>query len=84
VEHKGSLEVEIYTVMKTHIHFCLEEGCRIFSEISVLTYRTEKTHSPEERKMNNKETAFPTNTEDLSFECLQNMRGIFYGAIAKA
>jgi hypothetical protein len=37
MEHTGSLDVEIYTVVKTHIHFCLEEGCRMFSETSVLT-----------------------------------------------
>jgi len=30
MEHKGSLDVEIYAVVKTRIHFCLEEGCRIF------------------------------------------------------
>jgi hypothetical protein len=41
MEHKWSLDVEIYTVVNTHITFCLEEGCRIFSEISVLTYQTE-------------------------------------------
>jgi len=67
MEHKGSLDVEIYTVVKTHIHFCLEEGCRIFSEISVLSYQTEQMHNPEERKMNKKEIVRLTSKEQLKF-----------------
>jgi hypothetical protein len=78
MEHKRSLDIEIYTVVKTHIHFCLEEGCRMFSEISVLTYQTEKRHNPEEHKMNKEETELLINIEDLKFERLRNMRWIFY------
>jgi hypothetical protein len=63
MEHKGSLYVEFYTVVKAHIHFCLEEGCKMFSEISVLTYQPEKKRNPEERKMNNEEIVLLTNTE---------------------
>jgi len=64
MEHKGSLDVEIYTVVKTHIRFCLEEGQHFFPEISVLTYQTEQTHNPEERKMNKKkEIVLLTNKE---------------------
>lgn len=36
----------------------------MFSEISVLTYQTEKTRSPEERKVNNDEIVLLTNTVD--------------------
>ena len=42
MDHKASLDVEFYTVVKAHIHFCFEEGCRMFSEIFVLTYQPEK------------------------------------------
>jgi hypothetical protein len=83
IEHKGSLDVEIYTVVKTHFYFCLEEGCRMFSEISVLTYQTEKTHNPVERKMNKEEMVFLINTEDLNFERLRNKRWLFYEEIGK-
>jgi hypothetical protein len=54
MEHKGSLDVEIYTFVNIHIHFCLEEGCRLFSDISVLTYKTEQTPNLEEHNINKK------------------------------
>jgi hypothetical protein len=83
MEQKGSLDFEIYTVVNTHIHFCLEEEYRMFSEISVLTYQTEQTHNSEEHNMNNKEILLRANTEDLNFERLRNIRGIFCGANGK-